>query len=63
MCKLKGQMDKGEHSDVEMKGGWKRWHLMYKSKGGWIREGYMMWKSKSRCKMGQYDVQLKMADG
>ena len=20
MCKLKGQMDKGEHSDVEMKG-------------------------------------------
>ena len=26
MCKLKGQMDKGGHYDVEMKGGCKRGH-------------------------------------
>ena len=26
MRKLKGQMDKGEHDDVQMKGGYKMWH-------------------------------------
>ena len=28
-----------------------------------IREGNMMWKSKFGCKSGQYDVQIKSADG
>ena len=26
MCKLQGWMDKGVYDDVEMKGGWKKWH-------------------------------------
>ena len=26
MCKLKGQMDKGGHYDVEQKGWMERWH-------------------------------------
>ena len=26
MCKLKGWMDKGGYDDVQMKGGWKKWH-------------------------------------
>ena len=25
-CKLKGWMDKGGYDDVQMKGGWKKWH-------------------------------------
>ena len=25
-CKLKGWMDMGGYDDVEMKGGWKKWH-------------------------------------
>ena len=27
MCKLKGQMDKGEHYDAEMKGWWQKGSL------------------------------------
>ena len=45
MCKLKGQMDKGGHYDVEMKG-WmqKGGHYYVQIKGGgWIREGIIMW--------------------
>ena len=36
--------------------------MMSKKKGGWIREGIRMWKSKGRGKRGQYDVQIKRTD-
>ena len=47
MCKLKGQMDKGGHYDVEMK--------------GWMgKEGNMMCKLKSLMDKGvHYDVEMK----
>ena len=46
MCKLKGQMDKGGHYDVERKGGWKGGNMMCKLKG-WMDKG------------GHYDVEMK----
>ena len=45
ICKVKRQMDKGGHYDVEMKGWMQKeaiWCANYK--GGWIRESIMMWK-------------------
>ena len=33
--------------------------MMCKLKGGWIRKGIMMWKSKGGCKRGHYDCKLK----
>ena len=51
MCNLNGGMDKGGHYDVEMKGGCKRGALSCVNyKGGWIRMGTMIWKSKGECK-------------
>ena len=45
MCRLKGKMDKRGHYDVEMKGCMQKGCIMMcKLKGGWIREGIMMWK-------------------
>ena len=46
MWKLKGQMDKGGHYDVEMKGWMQKGGHYYVQikKGGWRREGIMMWK-------------------
>ena len=46
MCKLKGQMDKGEHYDVEMKG-WMQRGLYNVQLKGWMNKG------------GHYDVQMK----
>ena len=46
MCKLKGRWIRRGHYDVEMKG-WmpKGWHYDVQIKrGGWIREGIMMFK-------------------
>ena len=45
-CTFKGQMDKGGHYDVEMK--------------GWMQKGgIMMCKFKGRIEKGHYDVQIK----
>ena len=46
MCKLKGWMDKGGHYDEEIKrvDAKRRALLCANSKGGWIREGIIMWK-------------------
>ena len=45
MYKLKGGMDKEGHYDVEMKGWMVKVALLCANyKGGWIREGIMMWK-------------------
>ena len=64
MCKLKGWMDKGGYDNVEMKGGWKKWHYDVSGNldGGWIGVG-IKWKSKGGCKRGYYEVQIKRADG
>ena len=47
MCKLKGQMDKGGHDDVEMKG--------WREKGGIIMCNLKGWKDKE----GHYEVEMK----
>ena len=39
MWKLKGQMDKGGHYDVEMKGWMQKWHYEVQ-----IKRGTMIWK-------------------
>ena len=65
MCKLNGQMDKGGHYDVEMK--------------GWMQKGQALWCGNQRvdgkggimvCKLkggmntgGYYDVQIKRENG
>ena len=56
MCKLKGQMDKGGHYDVEMKG-WmqKGGHYYVQIKGGgWIREGIICGTDRVNAKVGHY---------
>ena len=46
MCKLKWQMDKAGHYYVEMKGWMHKGGHYYVQieRGGWIKEGIMMWK-------------------
>ena len=53
MCKLTMQMDKEGYDDVQMKGGWKKWHYggkfkwwIYKSGHyveikGWMKKGIL----------------------
>ena len=45
MCKLKGRTEKGHYDEEIKRVDAKRGHYyVAKEKGGWIREGIMMWK-------------------
>ena len=62
MCKLKVRMEKGGHY-VEIKGWMQKGGMMCKLKGQMDKGGHYDVEIKGGCNRGQYDVQIKRADG